>query len=158
MIRSDWSCYGGGKDMSVQEMQRLDDQGIKAWDDHDPEAWAAMFADNFEWSDDSQPGPLNTKESAKQFMQAWITAFPDMRMRTLNRVIGDDAVGAEIEFRGTNKGPLAMGGQTIPPTNKSVIGHGTYFAKAQGGKIVQFHSHPNLAEMMGQLGLTGGPM
>jgi steroid delta-isomerase-like uncharacterized protein len=139
--------------MSVQEMQRLDDQGMKAWDQHDPEAWAAMFADRFEWRDDGQPEPLNTRDSVKQYMQAWITAFPDMRVKTINRVISDDAVGAEIEFSGTNKGPMVMGDQTIPATNKKVVAHGTYFAKAKNGKIVEFHSHPNVMEMMDQLGI-----
>lgn len=139
--------------MSVQEMQKLDDQGMKAWADHDPEAWAAMFADKFEWRDDTQQGPLNTKESAKEYMQAWFTAFPDFKVKTINRVVSDDAVGAEVEFSGTNKGPIEMGGQSIPPTNKKVVAHATYFVKAKNGKVVEFHSHPNMMEMMSQLGL-----
>jgi predicted ester cyclase len=141
-------------DMSVQEMQRLDDQGIKTWGEHDPEAWVAMFADRFEWSDDAQPGLPSTKESAKQYMQAWLTAFPDLKLKTLNRVVSDDAVGAEFEFSGTNKGPLVLGDQTIPATNKKVVTHGTYFAKAKNGKIVEFHNHPNVIEMMDQLGIN----
>jgi len=140
--------------MTAQEMKKLDDQGMKAWSDHDPEAWAAMFADKFEWRDDSQPEPLKTKDSARNYIQSWLTAFPDMKVKTLNRVVTDDAIGAEIEFSGTNKGPLVMGDRTLPPTNKKVVAHGTYFAKAHNGKIVEFHSHPNVMEMMGQLGLN----
>ena len=139
--------------MSVQQMQQLDDQGMKAWDDHDPDAWAEMFADAFEWHDDTQPEPLNTKESAKQYMQAWLTAFPDMKVKTINRVVSGDAVGAEIEFTGTNKGPLVMGDQSIPATNKKVVAHATYFSKAQNGKIVEFHTHPDVMELMGQMGI-----
>lgn len=141
--------------MSVKDMEKLDDVGMKAWDDHDLEAWAAIFADKFEWRDDTQPDPLRTKDEAKKYMQAWMTAFPDMRVKTVNRVVTDDAVGAEIEFSGTNSGPMDMGGQRIPPTNKKVKAHATYFTKAKDGKIVEFHSHPNIAELMGQLGISG---
>jgi len=139
--------------MAIEQMQQLDDKGMKAWDDHDPDTWADMFADTFEWRDDTQSGPLNTKESAKQYMQAWITAFPDMKVKTINRVVSEDAVGAEIEFTGTNKGPLVMGDQSIPATNKKVVAHATYFTKAENGKIVEFHTHPNVVELMGQMGI-----
>lgn len=140
--------------MSVKDMEKLDDIGMKAWDDHDTEAWAALFADKFEWSDDTRPEAMRTKEDVRNYMQAWMTAFPDMHVKTLNRVIGNDAVGAELEFSGTNTGPLVMGDQTIPPTNKKVKAHATYFVKAKNGKIVEFHSHPNVMEMMTQLGLS----
>jgi len=140
--------------MSVKEMEELDDLGMMAWDKHDPDAWAAMFADRFRWTDDTQPDPISTKEGARDYMRAWITAFPDMHVKMLNRVVADDSVGAELEFSGTNSGPMNMGGQTIPPTNKKVTAHGTYFVKAKDGKIVEFHSHPNIMEMMGQLGIS----
>lgn len=140
--------------MSVKEMEKLDDIGMKAWDDHDLDAWAALFADKFEWRDDAQPQPVVTKQAARDYMNAWLTAFPDMHVKTLNRVVSSDGVGAELEFTGTNSGPMHMGGQTIPPTNKKVTMHGTYFVKAKGGKIIEFHSHPNVMEMMGQLGLS----
>jgi predicted ester cyclase len=140
--------------MSVQEMEKLDDTSMRAWDQHDLDAWALLFADKFELRDDTQQQPSRTKEEAKQFMQAWVTAFPDMRVRSLTRVVSDDAVGAELEFSGTNTGPLNMGGQSIPATNKSVVGHAAYFAKAKNGKIIEYHCHPNVLELMGQLGLT----
>jgi predicted ester cyclase len=75
-----------------------------------------------------------------------------MRASETNRVVGDDSVAAEIEFTGTNTGPLAMGGQEMPPTGRTVTGHGTYFAKAGDGRITEFHAHPDIAGMMMQLG------
>ena len=46
-----------------------------------------------------------------------------------------------------------MGGMEIPPTNKSIVGRGSYVAFVRGGKVVEFHSHPDAAGMMMQLGL-----
>ena len=59
---------------------------------------------------------MRSKEEARQYMQAWLTAFPDMHVRRTNRVVSDDAVGTELEFS----------------------------------------SHPDVAEMMGQLGMMSG--
>jgi steroid delta-isomerase-like uncharacterized protein len=139
--------------MTNAELEKLDDAGMTAWDSHDVDGFAALFADEFVWLDDTALTPMRSAEEIRQYMAGWYTAFPDMRIHTTNRVIGQDAVAAEVEFTGTNTGPLAMGGQEIPATGKAVTGRGCYFARARNGKIVEFHSHPDVAGLMMQLGL-----
>lgn len=139
--------------MSKEELERLDDQGMAAWDAHDADAWLGLFADDFVWHDWTTPEPMRDKEQARAYFDSWMKAFPDMRTKTVNRVVGDDAVAAEIEFQGTNSGPLVMGGMELPPTNKSVTGRGSYIARIRDGKIVEFSSHPDAAGMMMQLGM-----
>ena len=90
------------------------------------------------------------------YMEAWYSAFPDMRAKTTNRVVSDDQVAAEVEFTGTNTGPLQMGGREIPATGRPIVGTGTYFASVRDGKIVSFRAHPDAASMMAQLGLMPG--
>ena len=139
--------------MTREELMRLDDQGMAAWNKHDPAAWAELFGDGFIWHDWTMPEPIRTKEGARQYFAGWMTAFPDMTAKTTNRVIGDDSVAAEIEFTGTNTGPLVMGGKSLPATNKRVVGRGTYMAKARNGKIIEYRTHPDVAGMMMQLGM-----
>lgn len=79
-----------------------------------------------------------------------------MKVEEQTRVVGDDAVAAEVEFTGTNSGPLSMGGMELAATSRQITGHGTYFVRAEDGKITEFHAHPNAAEMMMQLGLMPG--
>jgi len=138
--------------MSREELERLDDQGLSAWDSRDADAWVGLFADEFQIRDVSLPEPITTKEGARQYMEAWSTAFPDMRVKLLNRAVGEDSVAAELEFTGTNTGPMMMGGKEIPPTGKSVVGGGMYFARVKDGKVIEFSSHPDIAGMMMQLG------
>jgi steroid delta-isomerase-like uncharacterized protein len=140
--------------MSNKDLAAIGDKGMQAWADRDADAFMALLADEFEWMDDTHSAPIRTEAEARQYMQEWFTAFPDMTVKTLNRVVGDDAIAAEVLFSGTNSGPLDMGGQHIPATNRPINGHGTYFAEVTNGKIVTFHSHPNVAEMMQQLGLS----
>lgn len=138
--------------MSREEIERLDDQGMAAWDGHDAEAFAELFADKFVVNDVALSEPITTKDGVRQYAQGWFTAFPDMSIKQTNRVVGEDAVAAEVEFTGTNTGPMIMAGKEIPPTGKSVVGTGTYFARVAGGKIIQFNSYPDIAGMMMQLG------
>jgi uncharacterized protein (TIGR02246 family) len=140
--------------MSKEEIERLDDQGMAAWDAHDAEAFVSLFADDFVWYDWTQPEPIRDKDTARQYFRSWSTAFPDLNSKQTARVVGDDSVAGEVEWTGTNTGPMEMGGRTIPPTNKTAIGRGSYMAFIRGGKIVEFRSHPDAAGIMMQLGLV----
>jgi len=138
--------------MSTQEIERLDEQGMGAWDAHDADAFAAMFADGAVVNDLGSPDPITGSDGIRMFAQAWFTAFPDMNVKQTNRVVSEDAVAAEVVFTGTNSGPMMMGGKEIPPTGKTVQGKGTYFARVRDGKVVEFNSYPDIAGLMMQLG------
>jgi steroid delta-isomerase-like uncharacterized protein len=138
--------------MTKEELERLDDQGIAAWNDHDAEAWAALFADDAVVSDWTNPEAMRGKDGARSLFTAWVGAFPDMKVEVVSRVVGDDAVAAEVRFNGTNTGSMNMGGMDVPPTNKSVMGRGAYIARARNGAITEFRALPDAAGMMMQLG------
>jgi steroid delta-isomerase-like uncharacterized protein len=141
---------------TTQELERIDEAGTEAWDRHDPEAFVDLFADEFVWQDAAMPEPIRTKDEARAFMRGWFEAFPDMKLRKLRRVVGDDTLAAELEFTGTNTGPLALGGMSLPSTGRAVVGRGTYFVTVKDGKVVQFNSYPDVAGLMAQLGLLPG--
>ena len=138
--------------MSREEIERLDDRGMDSWATRDAGGFAALFADAFVINDVATPEPITTRDGARAYAQAWFTAFPDLSVKQMNRIVSDDAVAAEVEFTGTNTGPMMMAGKEIPPTGKMVAGKGTYFARAENGKIVEFNSYPDIAGMMMQLG------
>jgi len=139
--------------MSREDVERIDDAGTAAWNNRDADAFLALLADDFVWNDVTVPEPMRDTASAKQYMQAWFTAFPDMKVRLVNRVLSDEAAAGELEFTGTNSGPMQMGGQEIPPTGKTVQGKGTYFVRIKDGKVAEFSTYPDVAGMMMQLGL-----
>jgi predicted ester cyclase len=140
--------------MDRAEIERLDDEGIGSWDRHDPDGFAAMFADTFTLEDWTLPEPIHDKEAVRAYVQSWMTAFPDISIKRIDRVVDGNSVAGEINFTGTNSGPLEMGGMTMPATNKTIQGRGTYFARVDDdGKLVEFRAHPDAAGMMMQLGL-----
>jgi len=46
--------------MSKQELERIDYLGMAAWDNHKPDAFADLFADEFVLRDTTVPEPLQT--------------------------------------------------------------------------------------------------
>lgn len=144
--------------MSVQDNLKLDDEEIAAWNAHDVERAVAVFPDEIVWLDTGNPQPLKGKDALRQYLSAWFTAFPNIKITIKNRVATEDQVAAELEFVGTNAGSLQFGpGPALPATGKTVNGRGTYFVRFKNGKPVEVHSYPDAAGMMMQLGLMPMP-
>jgi predicted ester cyclase len=142
--------------MDRAELERLDDEGIAAWDKHDPDAFAEMFAESFTLEDWATPEPIrNDKDAVRRYVQAWFTALPDFSLKRMDRLIDGNAAAGVLEFSGTNTGTFAMGGMELPPTNKTIRGRGAYLVRVDDdGKIVEFHAFPDAAGIMMQLGMT----
>jgi len=145
--------------MSLQENIKLDEEFIAAWSAHDADRALALLSEDVVWQDVASPEPMHGKAAIRQYLQGWFTAFPDLNARVKNRVVTEDQVAAEVEFTGTNSGPMQMapGAPAIPATGKKVTGQGTYFVRIRNGKGVAVHSYPDGAGMMMQLGLMPPP-
>jgi predicted ester cyclase len=117
----------------------------------DGEGFAGLFADVFSWHDWTLPEPITGRDTALAYVGAWMTAFPDLRVRQVSRVVGDDAAAADVEYTGTNTGTV-MGGNQIPPMGKAVTGRGSYIVRVRASKVTEFRSCPDVAGMMMQLG------
>jgi len=145
--------------MSIHENTRLDEEFIAAWNAHDADRALALLSEDVAWQDVANPEPMHGKAAIRPYLQAWFTAFPDLSARVKNHVVTEDQVAAEVEFSGTNSGPmqLAPGAPAIPATGKRVTGQGTYFVRIRNGKGVAVHTYPDAAGLMMQLGLMPMP-
>lgn len=142
--------------MSLQENSRLDDAFMASWNAHDPDKGLAVLSTDVVWTDVSNPTPMRGHAAVRPYLEAWYRAFPDMHATVKNRLVTEDQVAAEVEFTGTNKGPLQMSpnAPAIPATGKKVQGRGTYFVRIKNGKAVEVHTYPDFAGIMMQLGLV----
>ncbi len=83
------------------------------------------------------PGFPQTKDGVKAFFNAYITAFPDLRMHVEDVIASGDKVVARFRATGTNTGDF-MG---MPATGKSV--------DVQGIDIIRFGDDGKAAEHWG---------
>lgn len=141
--------------MSIKDNTRLDDEFIAAWDAHDVDRALALLSDEIIWHDGMIPEPMRGKSAVRPYLQSWFAAFPDLKTVVHRHVVSEDQLAAEVEFTGTNTGPLqvAPGAPAIPATGRPVRGRGTYFVRFEGGKAAEIRSYPDAAGLMTQLGL-----
>jgi hypothetical protein len=62
--------------MNKDELIALDDRGIGAWDTHDVDSFAAMFADDFVYTDDTVEGTMTSLDQVREYMSACSQLFP----------------------------------------------------------------------------------
>lgn len=95
------------------------------------------------------PQELKGVAGVRQFIQTYITAFPDAQF-TLEDVIAEgDKVAVRWLFRGTHQGPL----RDIPPTGNVVINPGMTIAHITNGKMVNYWTSWDTLMLMTQLSL-----
>ena len=140
--------------MNNNEIIKLNDAVIESWNRHDTKKFLTYCDEKIVWRDTGSPEPMKGKDGAGEFFNMWSTAFPDFRIKVLNKVVSEETIAVEIEFSGTNTGPMRMPDQPeIPATNRKVVNRGCYFGKVKNGKFIEVHTYPDLAGMMVQLGL-----
>jgi steroid delta-isomerase-like uncharacterized protein len=92
-------------------------------------------------------------EAYKQFVSAFLTAFPDARF-TLEDVIAEgDTVVVRHTWRGTHTGNF----RGIPPTGKQVSGTAIIITRNVNGKAVELWSNYDDLGLLQQLGVVPLP-
>jgi hypothetical protein len=99
--------------MNKDELIGLDDRGLAAWDAHDVDGFAEMFAADFVYNDDTVPGSDDVARQVRDYMSGWFTAFPGNPSLFYASVVG-----------------LRCTTSTMRPRNEARF-HGTYAQRCQ---------------------------
>ncbi len=111
-----------------------------------PNAVDELYTPDFVWHelDEDIQGP----EQAKQFLEMYLAAFPDMQVTVEDVIAEGEKVVTRWTIRGTHRGEL-MG---IAPTDEQVEIEGITIHRIEGGKIAEeWERYDNLG-IMQQLG------
>lgn len=140
--------------MTTNDLLKLHEHVVDSWSQHDAKKWLTIMDDNIVFYDTGYPEPIRGKAALEKYFNAWIAAFPDFKMKSLNAVVAGNDIAAEIEGSGTNTGSLITGNQPeIPATNRKMTSRFSYFAKVNNGKVSEVHVYTDVAGMITQLGL-----
>jgi len=102
----------------VRSTKVLAEAVFKAINAHDLVGISGLFAEDATGWDPTLPAAVKGPKAIQQYFRDQFKTFPDANIRTLSTIESSDAVAAEIEWTGTQKGPIEMPGQpAIPPTN-----------------------------------------
>jgi steroid delta-isomerase-like uncharacterized protein len=140
--------------MSEQDNLRIARQGWDAWNAHDPDSFVKLIADDFVSESDTLPTPLRGRDGARQSMQMYIKAFPDLHFDIEQMIASGEYVITRWHGKGTHKGEL-MG---IPASGRRGAGiHGCNITEYRGGKIVREWVYWDVATLFRQIGAMPTP-
>jgi steroid delta-isomerase-like uncharacterized protein len=125
--------------------QEVAEAYLAAWNAHDPEAAAALLADDVVYLDVTVGEPQKGRAAARDnVIQVFMTAAPDLKWeRTGQPVVSADGIAFEWTFGGTNTGAW---GPDTPATGKAFQFDGVTLMHIEGGKITyQVDSYDGLS-------------
>ena len=85
----------------------------------------------------------------KGFVQAFLTAFPDIQFTMKDQVVNGDLVAMRWIAHGTHTGPLGP----LPPTGRSISVDGLIMDRIENGRVVERWEQFNQPVMLQQIGV-----
>jgi steroid delta-isomerase-like uncharacterized protein len=141
--------------MSAGENKDLIRRYIQAIDSNDSGDWSVIdeyIAEDFVAHNPLFPGVTLDRDGMKQASEIFRVATPGRHEITM-QVAEGDLVVSQIIGRGIHKGDL-LG---IPATNKDVETTGIAIHRVRDGKIVEYWSVVDVAQVLQQVGALPGP-
>jgi steroid delta-isomerase-like uncharacterized protein len=87
---------------------------LAAWNRSDPDGIVANVAEDVIWRDVALGMPLHGRDALRDAAQAYMTAFPDLRIEETSSTLAIPRLAQELTITGTHRGEL-LG---VPPTGR----------------------------------------
>ena len=127
---------------------QVNDATYVAWNAHDADAVAAVFAPDAVLREAGQAEPIRGRDAIRARAAALFAAFPDLRLERLELVIDGDRHADRWLMTGTHRGPLFG----IPATGRQVRVEGATFTRLDAGGLVAEDVHySDVAGVLAQL-------
>jgi steroid delta-isomerase-like uncharacterized protein len=123
------------------------------WNGGDLDAIDEIFTADHVYHDPALPSLAPGPEGVRQRVNAYMSGFPDARVRLDEIVVAEPLVIARWTWAGTNTGSL-MG---IPPTGRSPSITGMHWMRFSGDRIGETWVAADTLGLMAQLGLVELP-
>jgi len=140
--------------MSAQDNATLIQTLLDAFNAKDTNPHAAMSTADFEVLDVPSGRTLRGPDGHRQFVQSWMTAFPDGQVQATSLFTTEDQGHLEYLARGTNTGPFPYASGQIPPTGRRVDFRVSAGLQFREGKVASIHYYYDLLSVLQQLGLV----
>jgi steroid delta-isomerase-like uncharacterized protein len=119
----------------IMTPRQVVDAYLTAWNAHDPDAAAALMAEDVTYLDATVGEPQKGRDAARdKVIKLFVTAVPDVTYKMRGEPIESaNGIAFEFTFAGTNTGAW---GPDTPATGKPFSFNGVTFMRVEDGKIV----------------------
>lgn len=115
----------------------VNDRTYAAWNAHDPDAVAAVFAEDAVVRDAGSPAESRGRAAVRARAAALLAAFPDLRLERLALVIDGRSHADRWRMSGTHRGTLFG----VAPTGRAVRVEGATFTRLGADGLVAEDVH-----------------
>jgi steroid delta-isomerase-like uncharacterized protein len=147
----------GGGVMSAEENKTIVQALFDGFNNRDLDRTVAMVTDDFQLVDIAVGQTFQGPEGFRQWLQAFLTAFPDTQAHPTTIIAEGDWLASEHTGRGTHTGPLVGPAGTIPPTGRSIEVQIAEIYQIRDGKVALLHAYYDAATILRQLGVIPAP-
>lgn len=135
--------------VQTKSVARLVTELVEAWNAHDPERVAALYAPTYEGTDVGEASPQRGPQAVRQRVARYLSAFPDLEFTEQETLVQGQRAALEWTARGTHQGPL----MNIPATNRPTEIRGMSVLTVEEGKITRETSIWDVAGFLRSIGL-----
>jgi len=89
--------------------------------------------------------------------QEWKASIPDARGAVQATIASAQRVAQEVLWEGTQNGPLAAPGGSVPPSGKRISVRGSMWYTIADGRTREIHHHLDVLTLMQQVGAIPAP-
>jgi steroid delta-isomerase-like uncharacterized protein len=126
----------------------VNDATYAAWNAHDADAVAAVFAEDAVVREIGGAGESRGRDAVRARAAALMTAFPDLRLERVELIIDGDRHADRWVLTGTHRGPLFG----IEPTGRRIRVEGATFTRlGADGLVVEDVHLSDVAGLLAQL-------
>ena len=137
---------------SYEQILEANRATFAAWNAHNPDAVAAVFASDAVIRDVGSPDLLRGRDAIRRRAADLLVAFPDFRLRQLDMVVGEDANADRWEAAGTHSGPF-LG---LDATGNRISVEGATFSRFDSnGLVIEDVNFWDVGALLTQLGGQG---
>jgi steroid delta-isomerase-like uncharacterized protein len=136
--------------MNRRQMLARAASALAAWNRGDPDGIVVNVVEDVIWRDVALGMPLHGREALKAAAQAYMTAFPDLRIEETSSTLAVPRLAQELTITGTHRGEL-LG---VPPTGRWTESYAAVITTFdEDGMMIEGALYWNALELMRQLGV-----
>jgi len=139
-----------------QEVKRLCEEAVEAFNNHDPDRFLSYCSNNAVYRDVSQQEIVHNLQSLKEILSSYWSACPDVRASIESLIVDKERACLQARLRGTQRGKLATVVGKIDPTGLQIDLPTCLVLRVEDGKIreaVQYYDALSLLRQLGALSL-----
>lgn len=132
-----------------EEITRLITTWVAAWNSHDIERIAQLYAEDYEGVDVAYAQPRRGRNAIRETMSRYLTAFPDLYLTVESLVVQDNKAALAWTSGGTHLGKV----MNIPATHRRIEIRGSSFFTIQQEQIIHSLHIWDVAGLLRSIGL-----